>query len=148
MRSPRGRSPFRLSRSGRVGAGIQVGAGEKGRERADSVRTATGGGIRGAPGWAGLQGESGRDYSGGEGRGYEARRGRGKAVETPLKPSSATGGPAPRPEPSAPAPVEPAERRGGGSRKGGVVKPHPARQRGRLRAHGAFARLRGASGRG
>lgn len=105
MRSHRGRSPFRLSGTGRVGARIQGGEGEGGQESADSVKTATGGVTRRCAGGAGLQGESGRGHSGEKGRGYEARRGPGKAPELHLIPSNASGRPAPRPEPSAPAPV-------------------------------------------
>lgn len=85
--------------------------------------------------WGGATRRVRRGHSGEEGRGYEARRGREeKAPEPHLIPSNASGRPAPPEVPSAPAPVcQPGGAAAAGGR-GGVVKPHRACRRGRLRA--------------
>lgn len=104
----------------------------------DSVKTATGDGIRRCARMGGATRRVGAGPQWQEGAGLRGAPGAGKRSGAALIPSNASGRPAPRPEPSAPAPVVPAGRRGGGWRKGRVVKPHPACQRGRLRARGVL----------
>ena len=78
MRSHRGRSPFRLSRTGRAGASVQVGEGERSQVSSDSVKTATGDGIR----WCARMGGATRRVGAGpqrrEGAGLRGAPGAGK----------------------------------------------------------------------
>lgn len=110
-------------------------------------RLRQGAGLGGAPVGRGYKASRGGGTVERKGRGYEARRGREKLPGRILYRLMPRGALRPARNRKRAGACVPAGRRGGGWRKGGVVKPHRACQRG-APTSACFAWLRGASGRG